>query len=51
MAGILDALLDAAALTGGEDVLDVGCGTGAATIAAARRVPGERRWAWASPRR
>ncbi|WP_347139018.1 class I SAM-dependent methyltransferase [Paracoccus sp. SSK6] len=39
MEGLLSALLDAAALTGAEHVLDVGCGTGASTIAAARRVP------------
>ena len=39
MEGILRALLDAAALTGAEAVLDVGCGTGASSIAAARAVP------------
>lgn len=38
MEGILRALLDAAALTGAEAVLDVGCGTGASTVAAARLV-------------
>ncbi|MDQ1899937.1 class I SAM-dependent methyltransferase [Paracoccus sp. WLY502] len=39
MEGLLRPLLDAADLDGSEDVLDVGCGTGASTLAAARRVP------------
>jgi SAM-dependent methyltransferase len=39
MEGVLAALLDAAALTNGQDILDVGCGTGASTIEAARMVP------------
>ncbi|MTD98997.1 methyltransferase domain-containing protein [Paracoccus sp. YIM 132242] len=39
MKGVLDVLLDAAALSGKARVLDVGCGTGASTIAAARMVP------------
>lgn len=38
MEGILRMLLDAAAPSGGNAVLDVGCGTGATTIAAARLV-------------
>lgn len=38
MEGILQALLDAAALNGAGAVLDVGCGTGASTLAAARVV-------------
>lgn len=33
-----DALLEAAALSAGERVLDVGCGAGAVTVEAARRV-------------
>lgn len=37
--GILAVLLDEAALTATDAVLDVGCGTGASTIAAARLVP------------
>lgn len=36
--GALDLLLDHAALQSGERVLDVGCGAGASTIAAARQV-------------
>ncbi|GHG19821.1 methyltransferase [Paracoccus aerius] len=39
MEGLLRPLLDAADLCGSEDMLDVGCGTGASTLAAARRVP------------
>ena len=39
MEGVLAALLDAAAFTDRQDILDVGCGTGASTIAAARMVP------------
>ena len=39
MEGLLRPLLDAADLGGPEDILDVGCGTGASTLAAARRVP------------
>ena len=39
MEGLLRPLLDAADLAGSEDVLDVGCGTGASTLAAARHVP------------
>ncbi|HEV2813031.1 MAG TPA: methyltransferase domain-containing protein [Solirubrobacteraceae bacterium] len=35
-------VLERAALTGGEDVLDVGCGTGTLAIAAARTAPGVR---------
>lgn len=39
MEGLLRPLMDAADLNGSEDILDVGCGTGASTLAAARRVP------------
>lgn len=42
MEGILAVLLDAAAFADGQDILDVGCGTGASTIAAARRVAAGR---------
>ncbi|MEQ8899199.1 MAG: class I SAM-dependent methyltransferase [Roseovarius sp.] len=38
MAPALDCVLQAAALQPGERVLDIGCGTGASTLAAARRV-------------
>jgi SAM-dependent methyltransferase len=38
LAGFSDALLDAADLRPGERVLDIGCGNGATTIEAARRV-------------
>ena len=38
MEGLLRPLLDAVDLNGSEDMLDVGCGTGASTLAAARRV-------------
>jgi SAM-dependent methyltransferase len=38
LAPVLDAVLGAAALTAGERVLDLGCGCGAATLAAARAV-------------
>ncbi len=38
MAPIADALLAAAALIGGESVLDIGCGCGATTIAAAHAI-------------
>lgn len=37
MAGMLDLMLDAAAITDHERVVDIGCGTGASTIAAAAR--------------
>ena len=37
MAGILDLLIDAAAIAPEDRVLDIGCGTGASTLAAARR--------------
>jgi SAM-dependent methyltransferase len=37
-----DAILDRAALTGDEHVLDLGCGRGAVLIAAARRLPNGR---------
>ncbi|ETX29184.1 class I SAM-dependent methyltransferase [Roseivivax isoporae] len=38
MAGVLDVLLDRAALAPGERVLDIGCGAGGSTRAAARAV-------------
>jgi SAM-dependent methyltransferase len=38
MSGVADALLDAARLLPGEAVLDIGCGCGATTLAAARTV-------------
>jgi SAM-dependent methyltransferase len=42
MAGLSDVMLDAAAITARERVIDIGCGTGASTIAAAgRAAPGE----------
>ncbi|MXN64107.1 methyltransferase domain-containing protein [Stappia sp. GBMRC 2046] len=37
MAGMLETMLDAAAIVAGERIVDVGCGTGASTIAAAAR--------------
>ncbi|WP_108660344.1 class I SAM-dependent methyltransferase [Acuticoccus kandeliae] len=37
MAGMLAAMLDAAAITPTDRVLDIGCGTGASTLAAAER--------------
>ncbi len=39
VAGYLDPLLDAAQLTATDRVLDVGCGNGVTTLAAARRAP------------
>ncbi len=39
MAGMLDAMLDAARIAPLDRVVDVGCGTGASTIGAAQRVP------------
>lgn len=39
MAGMLEAVIDAAAITENSRVLDVGCGTGASTLEAAKRAP------------
>lgn len=39
MAGMLDMMLDAADIARTDRVLDIGCGTGASTLAAALRVP------------
>lgn len=39
MQGMLDLMLDVADPAPGHRILDIGCGTGASTIAAARRVP------------
>ena len=39
MSGILDLLIDAAAIAPEDRVLDIGCGTGASTLAAATRAP------------
>lgn len=40
MAGMLGPMFDAAAVGPGDRLLDIGCGTGASTLEAARRVPG-----------
>jgi cyclopropane fatty-acyl-phospholipid synthase-like methyltransferase len=37
MAGSLDVMLDAASIGASDRVVDIGCGTGASTIGAARR--------------
>ncbi|WP_172327979.1 class I SAM-dependent methyltransferase [Mangrovicoccus sp. HB161399] len=39
MQGMLDGMLDAAAIAPGDRLLDIGCGTGASTLAAAARAP------------
>lgn len=39
MAGMLGPMFDAAAVGPGDRLLDIGCGTGASTLEAARRVP------------
>lgn len=39
-------LLAAAAITGGDRVLDIGCGAGRTTRLAARRAATGGRWAW-----
>nr|WP_319382387.1 class I SAM-dependent methyltransferase [uncultured Roseibium sp.] len=40
MAGMLDKMLDAACIASTDCILDIGCGTGASTLQAARRAPG-----------
>ena len=42
MAGMLDLMLDAADIVSTNRIIDIGCGTGASTIEAARRVPDGR---------
>jgi len=42
MAGMLDMMLDAAGINSTDHIIDIGCGTGASTIEAARRVPDGR---------
>ena len=42
LAAFVDPLLDAAAIADGDHVLDVGCGNGATSFAAARRTPNGR---------
>lgn len=39
MAGMLDKMLDAASIASTDRIIDIGCGTGASTLEAARRVP------------
>lgn len=39
MIGMLDMMLDAAGIIPTDQIIDIGCGTGASTIEAARRVP------------
>ncbi|PWJ16505.1 class I SAM-dependent methyltransferase [Jannaschia seohaensis] len=39
MAGMLETMLDAADIAKPDRILDIGCGTGASTLAAARRAP------------
>ncbi|WP_434052762.1 MAG: class I SAM-dependent methyltransferase [Roseibium sp.] len=39
MAGMLDTMLDAASIASTDRILDIGCGTGASTLEAARRAP------------
>lgn len=39
MAGMLETLLDMAAIISTDRIIDIGCGTGASTIEAARRAP------------
>ena len=42
LSAFVDPLLDAAAIADGDHVLDVGCGNGATSFAAARRTPSGR---------
>lgn len=42
MAGMLEMMLDTAGIASTDSIIDIGCGTGASTIEAARRVPDGR---------